>query len=85
VTVTDMTPHQRLKFESLVRALTGLELWLIGESELPKTAEDDFCRLSARLGIYQSILWPEEEADGDGEVQCQVADPDQSSGSLQSG
>jgi len=61
-----MTPKERAKLEFLLRSLTGLELWLTGDTELPKTAEDDFMALRARLLIYEEMLWPS-EGDHDGE------------------
>jgi len=64
----DMTPEGRLKLQLLLSRLIGLELFAIGESERPKTAEDDFMMLRARLLIYEVMLWPSNDdshQDGD--------------------
>lgn len=52
-----MTPEGRLKLQLLLSRLIGLELFAIGESEQPKTAEDDFMALRARLLTYEALLW----------------------------
>jgi len=53
-----MNRVQRDLMQLLISSLIGLELWRIGESELPRTAEDDFMRLRARLLVYEAMLWP---------------------------
>jgi len=55
---------QRNHLQLLLSSLIGLELWRIGESELPKTAEDDFMRLRARLLVYEAMLFPGKDSDG---------------------
>jgi len=49
--------RDRKKLELLLSSLIGLELFATGESELPKTAEDDFMRLRARLLVYEALLY----------------------------
>jgi len=62
---------QRDLMQLLVSSLIGLELWRIGESELPPTAEDDFMRLRARLLVYEAMLWPKAKGDHD---KCEDSD-----------
>jgi len=51
-----MTPKARRKLQDLLTALTGLELWLTGESALPTTADDDLALLHLRLVVYQTVI-----------------------------
>jgi len=53
-----MNVRDRENLQLLLSSLIGLELWRTGESELPKTAEDDFMRLRARLLVYEAMLFP---------------------------
>jgi len=66
-----MNRVQRDLMQLLVSSLIGLELWRIGESELPRTAEDDFMRLRARLLVYEAMLWPKK---GENSDQCEDSD-----------
>jgi len=67
-----MTAREREQLQILLSSLIGLELWRIGESELPKTAEDDWMRLRARLLVYEAMLFPKKDND----VKCQDDSPD---------
>jgi len=62
-----VTKSQRQKMELQLRRLTGLELWLIGESEFSQTElEDMVLGLKAHLAAIAAIVMADVDTDPEG-------------------